>query len=86
MSRVVVLWLATSLVVLLVWLDEGIIATAIPKITDRFDSLVDVSWYASSYLFALSAFQLSFGRVYKDFATTRTYLIYIFVLEMGSLI
>jgi hypothetical protein len=39
--------LALSLAVLLVALDQTIIATAIPRITDHFNSVQDIGWYGS---------------------------------------
>jgi hypothetical protein len=39
--------LALCLAVLLVALDQTIIATAIPRITDRFNSVNDIGWYGS---------------------------------------
>lgn len=40
--KIFVIWLAIALGVLCTFLDEGIIATAIPRITDEFGSLTDV--------------------------------------------
>lgn len=40
--KVLVIWSAIALGVLCTFLDEGIIATAIPRITDDFGSLTDV--------------------------------------------
>lgn len=54
--------LALCLSVFLVALDNTIIATAIPKITDHFDSLGDVGWYGSAYLLTTCALQLFFGK------------------------
>jgi hypothetical protein len=54
--------IALCLSVFLVALDNTIIATAIPKITDRFNSLGDVGWYASAYLLTTCALQLFFGK------------------------
>lgn len=54
--------LALCLSVFLVALDNTIIATAIPKITDHFKSLQDVGWYGSSYLLTTCALQLFFGK------------------------
>lgn len=54
--------LSLCLAVLLVALDNTIIATAIPKITDQFNSLGDVGWYGSSYLLTTCALQLFFGK------------------------
>ncbi len=54
--------LALCLSVFLVALDNTIIATAIPKITDHFNSLGDVGWYGSAYLLTTCALQLFFGK------------------------
>lgn len=40
--RILVVWLSIALGALCVFLDEAIIATATPQITDHFNSLVDV--------------------------------------------
>lgn len=45
-----VITLALCLAVFLVALDNTIIATAIPKITDRFNALGDIGWYGSAYV------------------------------------
>ncbi|KAJ7506284.1 MFS transporter [Mycena galericulata] len=49
---------ALGLSVFLVALDNTIIATAIPKITDQFKSLDDVGWYGSAYIGAITIFEL----------------------------
>jgi len=41
-AKAFLIWLSIALVNLCVFLDEGIIATAIPQITDEFSSLSDV--------------------------------------------
>ncbi|KAL9611894.1 MAG: hypothetical protein Q9167_003475 [Letrouitia subvulpina] len=78
--------LALSLIVFLVWLDEGILATVIPSISDQFQSFSALAWYAPSYLFGLCAFQLPFGRVYKDFPTRPTFIVSLLVFEVASII
>lgn len=45
--ELVVITIALCLAVLLVALDQTIIATAIPRITDRFNSVQDIGWYGS---------------------------------------
>lgn len=60
--KLALITLALCLAVFLVALDNTIIATAIPKITDRFNSLGDVGWYGSSYLLTTCALQLFFGK------------------------
>ena len=47
---------ALCLAVFLMALDQSIIATAIPRITDEFHSLGDVGWYGSAYLVSLPIF------------------------------
>ncbi|KAK0724214.1 major facilitator superfamily-domain-containing protein [Lasiosphaeris hirsuta] len=78
--------LALCLSVFLMALDNSIIATAIPKITDQFQSLQDVGWYGSAYLLTTAALQLLFGRFYTFFSIKWVYLIAIAIFELGSLI
>ncbi|KAJ6544229.1 putative HC-toxin efflux carrier [Mycena capillaripes] len=66
--------------------DNTIIATAIPKITDQFQSLDDVGWYGSAYLLTTAAFQLLFGRFYSFLSIKWVYLVAISIFELGSLI
>ena len=61
--------LPITLVYFLVMLDTSIISTAVPKITDEFDSLLDVGWYGSAYQLASSAFVPLAGKVYTYFPT-----------------
>lgn len=49
----------------LVALDRTIIGTAIPRITQDFNSLGDIGWYGSAYQLTTAASQLVFGRVYR---------------------
>ncbi|KAJ7618498.1 DHA14-like major facilitator [Roridomyces roridus] len=78
--------LALCLAVFLVALDNTILATAIPKITDHFNSLDDVGWYGSSYLLTTAAFQLLFGRLYSFLSIKWVFIGAIVVFELGSLI
>ncbi|KAL6232846.1 hypothetical protein BDW75DRAFT_242604 [Aspergillus navahoensis] len=47
------------------WCDEVVLGTAVATITDEFQSLQDIGWYGSAYLFPDCAFQLVFGRLYS---------------------
>ncbi|KAE9381430.1 putative HC-toxin efflux carrier [Stipitochalara longipes BDJ] len=78
--------LALCLSVFLMALDNTIIATAIPKITDQFHSLPDVGWYGSAYLLTTASFQLLFGKFYTFFSIKYVYLTAIGIFELGSLI
>lgn len=67
-------------------LDNTIIATAIPKITDDFNSLEDVGWYGSGYLLSTCAFQLSYGKLYNLYPVKWVFLISLAIFELGSLV
>ncbi|KAI9697587.1 MAG: hypothetical protein M1836_004537 [Candelina mexicana] len=84
--RLAIITVALCLSVFLVALDNTIIATAIPKITDHFNALDDVGWYGSAYLLTTCAFQLLFGKFYSIFSLKIVYLSAIGVFELGSLI
>ncbi|KAI0976599.1 major facilitator superfamily domain-containing protein [Xylaria arbuscula] len=66
--------------------DNTIIATAIPSITEDFHSLNDVGWYASSYLLASTALQPSYGKVYTHFNIKWVYLAALVIFEVGSVV
>ncbi|KAL9603377.1 MAG: hypothetical protein Q9219_001239 [cf. Caloplaca sp. 3 TL-2023] len=85
-AKLAVITTALCLSVLLMALDNTIIATAIPRITDQFNSLNDVGWYGSAYLLTTCAFQLLFGKFYTFFSIKWVYLIAIGIFELGSLV
>ncbi|KAJ5171275.1 Major facilitator superfamily domain general substrate transporter [Penicillium coprophilum] len=83
------LWLLVGSVmmsVFLIALDQTIVGTAIPKITDEFHGLSEVSWYGSAYFMCLGGFQSSWGKAYKYFPLKSTFLATLFLFELGSLI
>ncbi|KAF1920050.1 major facilitator superfamily domain-containing protein [Ampelomyces quisqualis] len=67
-------------------LDNTIIATAIPRITDQFEALSDVGWYGSSYLLTTCSTQLIYGKFYTFYSIKWVYLMALFIFEIGSLI
>jgi MFS transporter, DHA2 family, glioxin efflux transporter len=62
------------------------VATAIPRITDQFHSVGDISWYGSAFFMAVGGFQSTWGKAYKYFSLKYSFLMAIFVFELGSLI
>lgn len=85
-AKLAIITISLCLSVLLMALDNTIIATAIPKITDDFNSLNDVGWYGSAYLLTTCAFQLLFGKFYTFFSIKWVYLVAIGIFEVGSLV
>ncbi|KAJ5697000.1 MFS general substrate transporter [Penicillium majusculum] len=84
--RVVCLIASAFVAMFLVALDRTIVSTAIPKITDEFNSFSDVGWYGSAYLLTCCAFQLLFGKLYKLFSVRIVFLASILGFEVASAI
>ncbi|KAF7289430.1 Major facilitator superfamily transporter [Mycena chlorophos] len=98
--RLTLLMAALCLSVFLVSIDNMIITTAIPKITDAFDALDDISWYGSAYvsrlftasrsklfarfLLATASTQLLFGRLYSFLDQKWVFIAAITIFEIGS--
>lgn len=62
--KLVLISIALCLTVFCIALDNTIIATAIPRITDHFKAIDDIAWYGSAYLLTTCSFQLFFGKLY----------------------
>jgi len=84
--RLTLITTALCLSVFCMALDNTIIATAIPKITDHFHALDDVGWYISVYLLTTCAFQLIFGKLYTFYSLKWVYLGALGVFELGSIV
>ncbi|KGO68316.1 Major facilitator superfamily domain, general substrate transporter [Penicillium italicum] len=78
--------IAGTLVQFVMMLDQSILATAVPYITDEFHSLLDVGWYGSAYQLASAAFQPLTGKLYTHLRIKWTYFAFFFVFELGSLL
>ncbi|KAF3933335.1 hypothetical protein ABW19_dt0202467 [Dactylella cylindrospora] len=84
--KLTILTIGLCLTTFVIALDNSIIATAIPRITSQFNSIGDVGWYGSSYLLTQTSLQPSFGKIYTYFSIKWTYLIALFIFEVGSVI
>lgn len=83
-KKVILIMFALYLVMFLVSLDRTIIATAVPQITNQFNSLDDIGWYASAYLITACSTLLIFGRLYTFYSPKTVYLLSIVLFEIGS--
>ena len=83
-TQLTLITVALCLSVFCMALDNTIIATAIPRITDDFKALDDVGWYGSAYLLCTCAFQLFYGKLYTFFSIKWVYIAAIFIFEVGS--
>jgi hypothetical protein len=78
--------LGLCLATLCMSIDNTIIGTALPKITDDFKSIDDVGWYGSAFLLTVCAFQLAFAKLYTFYSIKWMYLIALLIFEVGSVI
>jgi MFS family permease len=67
-------------------LDLTIVGTAIPAITEDFQGLDLIAWYGSAFFLTFAAFQSTWGKAYKYFPLKITFLMSLFVFEIGSLL
>lgn len=82
--RLAVIIFSLCLGTFLMALDINIIGVAVPRISSVFKALDDIAWYGSAYLLTVTAFQPTFGNVYKFFNVKYTYLASIFIFEGRS--
>ncbi|KAL4990688.1 major facilitator superfamily-domain-containing protein [Aspergillus falconensis] len=85
-ARLAAIVLSLMLGMFLVALDNTILGTAIPKITDEFHDLNKVSWYGSAYFMTFGGFQSTWGKVYKYFPVKIWFIVAMAVFEVGSLV
>ncbi|KAF2723078.1 putative MFS multidrug transporter [Polychaeton citri CBS 116435] len=82
--RFVILMISIMLGTFMVSLDKLIVSTAIPQITNDFDSADDIGWYGTAYLLTNATFQLVFGKLYKFLPVKTTFLVSTMLFEAGS--
>ena len=82
--KLALITIALCLSVFCMALDNTIISTAIPRITDEFKAIDDVGWYGSAYLLTTCAFQLFFGKLYTFLSIKWVYIVAIAIFEVGS--
>ncbi|RJE25229.1 hypothetical protein PHISCL_02442 [Aspergillus sclerotialis] len=70
--------------VFLTVLDNTIIATATPYISNEFHSLKDVGWYSSVYTMVICITQLIFGKLIARYSIRWIYTISMFLFLVGS--
>ncbi|KAJ7871737.1 putative MFS transporter [Mycena leptocephala] len=71
---------------LLTALDIGIVATAIPGITDDFRRLNDVGWYGSACFLLVGTSAPMWGKLYKYFSARLVYLASVVLFLVGSIV
>lgn len=65
---------------------QGIVATAIPGITDDFHALNDVGWYGGAIFLTVGTSSPVWGKLYKYFPGNRVYLASVALFLIGSIV
>lgn len=65
---------------------QTILGTAIPKITDDFGGIGDVTWYGAAYFMTFGGLEAAWGKVFKYFDLKYTFIVSIIIFEVGSLL
>ncbi|KAJ6448342.1 putative MFS transporter [Mycena sanguinolenta] len=84
--RLVIIISTICLSTLLTALDIGIVATAIPGITDDFHRLNDVGWYGSACFLLVGTSAPMWGKLYKYFSARIVYLASVALFLVGSIV
>ncbi|KAF7378120.1 Major facilitator transporter-like protein [Mycena sanguinolenta] len=85
-KRLWTIFVALLFTVLLIALDQTILATALPRIASDLNGFTLQAWVAASFILAQSAFLLVFGQVLRIFAAKWILLATITIFELGSLV
>lgn len=75
-----------ALVLIFMGLDNSIVSTAVPHITDNFHTIADVGWYSSALRLCSSSFAFMFGKVYTLFPLRPVFLGSLATIMCGSLL
>ncbi|KAF7314643.1 Major facilitator transporter-like protein [Mycena kentingensis (nom. inval.)] len=84
--KLAVVFVAMLLSVLLVALDQTILATALPRIASDFNNFSLQGWVATSFILAQTVFLLFYGQLLRIFAAKWTMIVAVFLFELGSLV
>jgi MFS family permease len=66
--------------------DRTIIGTAVPTISEQFNSFGDIGWYEAGFLLPFCVLQLSFGRIYQYCPVKWVIITNIVIFEIGSIV
>ncbi|KAF8304793.1 MFS general substrate transporter [Clavulina sp. PMI_390] len=84
--RFILIFVSLMLCIFLFALDQLIVATAIPKITNQFHSLTQISWLADGFFVTLLAFNLAFAQWLAIFPAKHVLIFAVSIFEVGSFI
>ncbi|KAJ7032298.1 ABC transporter [Mycena alexandri] len=84
--KLAVVFVAMLLSILLIALDQTILATALPRIASDFDAFSLQGWIASSFVLSETVFLLFYGQVLRIFPAKWVLVSAVTLFEVGSLV
>ncbi|KAF2008162.1 MFS general substrate transporter [Amniculicola lignicola CBS 123094] len=85
-AKLHILIFGLGLAVFIMALDMSILTTAIPIITEKFQSTADIGWYFGGYLLTACSLQPLSGKLYANFSLKWTFLSFFLIFELGSVL
>lgn len=78
------IFIALMLTIFLFALDQLILATAIPKITDEFHALSQIAWLTNGFFLTLLGFNLIYSQFMQIFPSKHVIAFAVLIFEIGS--
>ncbi|KAK8070643.1 MFS transporter [Apiospora hydei] len=78
--------IAMGLAIFILGLDNTIVGTATPTITNEFHSLTGIGWYGSAYRVTTCSTQFFYGKLYEQFRVKWIFVTCVVILELGSIV
>lgn len=67
-------------------LDNGVVAVAVPSISNQFKTIADIGWYSTSLRLVWCSFMFMFGKMYTLFPVKLVFLISIAIFTVGNVV
>ncbi|KAK8067658.1 hypothetical protein PG996_006770 [Apiospora saccharicola] len=84
--KMVPISIVMGLAIFILGLDNTIVGTATPTITNEFHSLTGIGWYGSAYRVATCSTQFFYGKLYEQFRVKWVFVVSVLILELGSVV
>jgi len=86
LTQVIVVYLSLCIGLFSSFLDQTIVAAAVPAIASSLGGAKESSWLSTGYLVASTAFQPIWGRVSDIVGRKRCFLLALFLFSLGNLL
>ena len=67
-------------------LDNNVVATAVPSITNTFHTSADLGWYAAAFRLSMCSSQFMFGKLYRTFSVKWVFMTTLCIFTLGTVL